>query len=170
MEHTQYNKGDYHGNRGVWGLGTTVGKVLGLGHQRFTLTAPLPTLLPPSLGDPAGSQGTLLPLPRDNVQIRVPNVMRTVARGREGVRNSRASSKKGRPEVWHTSGFTTAAACPRWGHHFTAYSLRLAKAMVAVPVGRIALTQAPPPETGQSVICVCSGYLLSQIYSNRNEE
>ena len=69
-----------------------------------------------------------------------------------------------------TSGFTTAAACSRWGHHFTAYSLRLAEAMVAVPVGRIALTQAPPPETGQSVICVCSAYLLSQIYSNRNEE
>ena len=29
--------------------------------------------------------------------------------------------------AWHTSGFTTAAACPRWGHHFTAYSLRLAR-------------------------------------------
>ena len=32
--------------------------------------------------------------------------------------------------MWHTSGFTAAAACPRWGHHFMVYSLRLAKAMV----------------------------------------
>ena len=29
----------------------------------------------------------------------------------------RASLERSRPEVGHTSGFTAAAACPRWGHH-----------------------------------------------------
>ena len=30
---------------------------------------------------------------------------------------TRASLRKGKPEVEHTSGFTTATGCPRWGHH-----------------------------------------------------
>ena len=47
----------------------------------------------------------------------------TIYRHKYGVRNTSDKGqhlglhpKKGRPEVWHTLGFTTAAGCPRWGH------------------------------------------------------
>ena len=66
--------------------------------------------------------------------------------------------------MWHTSGFTAAAACPRWGYHFTVYSLRLAKAMVAVPVGSLSQRSAPPLD------CVCSVHLLSQIYWTKSDQ
>ena len=33
-----------------------------------------------------------------------------------GLHSPRASLKRSRPEVGHTSGFTAPAGCPRWGH------------------------------------------------------